>query len=111
MDIFPSNPPNKHMTTVNMISSFDYDPKEKQVVDSTSLSPHEEMYNVIQTLSDDHTVELHLMASDPYHQPYWLEPSLPILDYLSKNFPFDESIMDIMIMNEPIWEDYTTPVQ
>ena len=70
------------------------------------LSPHEEMYNIIQTLFDDHTDELHLVASDPYHLPYWLEPSLPILDYLSDTFPFDESIMEIMSMNEPIWEDH-----
>ena len=64
------------------------------------------MYNVIQTLSDDHTDELHLVASDPYHLPYWLEPSLPILYYLSDNFPSDESIMEIMNMNESIWEDH-----
>ena len=63
---------------------------------------HEAMYNVIQTLSDDHTNELHLVASDPYHLPYWLEPSLPILDYLSQTFPFNESIMEIMSTNEPI---------
>ena len=66
------------------------------------MSLHEEMYNVIQTLSDDHTDELHLMASDPHHLAYWLEPSLPILDYLYENFPSDESIMEIMSTNEPI---------
>ena len=70
------------------------------------LSPHEAMYDTIQTLFDDHTDELHLVVSDPYHLPYWLEPSLPILDYLSENFPFDESIMEIMSMNESIWEDH-----
>ena len=64
------------------------------------------MYNIIQTLSDDHTDEIHLVASDPYHLPYWLEPSLPILDYLSETFPFNESIMEIMNMNESIWEDH-----
>ena len=69
MGIFPSNPPNIDTSTVNMISSFDYDPKEKQIVDSTSLSLHEAMYNVIQTLSDDHTNDLHLVAPDPYHLP------------------------------------------
>ena len=64
------------------------------------------MYNIIQTLSDDHTNDLHLVASDPYHLPYWLEPSLPTLNYLSHTFPFDESIMEIMSTNEPIWEDH-----
>ena len=70
------------------------------------MSLHEEMYNIIQTLSDDHTDELHLVDSNPYHLPYCLEPSLPILDYLSNTFPFDDSIMEIMNTNEPIWEDH-----
>ena len=83
MGIFLSNPPNTERMTVNMISSFDYDTNGKQSVGSTSLSAHEAMYNVIQTLSDDHTNDLHLVASDPYHLPYWLEPSLPTIDYLS----------------------------
>ena len=65
-----------------MNASFDCDPKGKQIVESTSLSPHEEMYNTIQTLFDDHSDDLHLVALDPYHLPYWLEPYLPILDYL-----------------------------
>ena len=60
----------------------------------------------IQTFSDDHTDDLHLVALDPYHLPYWLEPSLPILDYLSKTFPFNESIMEIMNTDDPIWEDH-----
>ena len=62
MGAFPSAPPNTETTTINMISSFGYDPKGKEVVESTSLSPHEAMYNVIQTLSDDHTDGLHLVA-------------------------------------------------
>ena len=64
------------------------------------------MYNVVQSLFDDHTDDLHLVTLDPYHLPYWLEPSLPILDYLSQTFPSDESIMEIMSTNEPIWEDH-----
>ena len=67
---------------MNTIASFDCESKGKQIVKSTSLSPHEEMYNTIQTFFDDHTDDLHLVASDPYHLPYWLEPSLPVLDYL-----------------------------
>ena len=55
------------------------------------------MYDNIQTFSDDHTDDLHLVASDPYHLPYWLEPSLPVLDYLSDTFPSDESIMEIIV--------------
>ena len=70
------------------------------------LSPHEAMYDTIQTLSDDHTDDLHIVASDPCHLPYWSEPSLPVLDYLSETFPFDESIMEIMNTVDPIWEDH-----
>ena len=58
MGIFPSTLPNIDTMMVNMIVSFDYDPKGKQIVDSTSLSMHEEMYKVIPTLSDDHTDDL-----------------------------------------------------
>ena len=61
---------------------------------------------MIQTCSDDHTDDLHLVAFDPYNLPYWLEHSLPVLDYLSETFPFDESIMEIINMNESIWEDH-----
>ena len=67
MGIFSSTPPNTDTVIVNMIASFDSEPKGKQIVESTSLSPHEEMYNIIQNLFDDHTDDLHLVASDPYH--------------------------------------------
>ena len=80
--------------------------RENIFVECTPLILHEEMYNVIQTISGDHSDEFHLMASDPYHLPYWLEPSLPTLDYLPQNFPSDESIMEIMRTIEPIWEDH-----
>ena len=46
------------------------------------------------------------MALDPDHLPYYLEPSLPTLDYLSQNFPSKESIMEIMSVDEPVWEDH-----
>ena len=106
MGIFPSAPPNTDTVIVHMIASFDCEPKGKQVFESTSLSSHEAMYDTIQTFSNDHTDDLHLVASDPYHLPYWLEPSLPVLDYLSDTFPSDESIMEIMSIDESIWEDH-----
>ena len=70
MGIFLSTPPNTDTVTLNMISWLYSEPKGKQIVESTSLSPHEEMYNTIQTLSDDHTNDIHLVASNPYHLPY-----------------------------------------
>ena len=62
MGIFPSTPPNTDTVTVHMIASFDYEPKGKHVVDSTSLSPREAMYDTIQTFFDDHTDDPHLVA-------------------------------------------------
>ena len=41
------------------------------------------MYDVFQYASDVQPDDIHLIAMDPYHFPYWLEPSLPTLDYLS----------------------------
>ena len=73
---------------------------------SSSLGPYEEVYDAVQSASDIHSDDLHLVASYPYHLPYWLEPSLPTLDYLSKNFPSDESMMEIMSAEKYIWEDH-----
>ena len=67
MGIFPSTPPSMDTATVRMIASFDIEPQGKNVIESTSLSLHEAMYVTIQTCSDDHTNEIHLVASDPYH--------------------------------------------
>ena len=48
------------------------------IAESTSLSPFEEIYNVIQATSDP-TINYHmLVASDPYHLPYWLDSPPPI---------------------------------
>ena len=92
MGVFPSTPLSMDSASVHMITSFDCEPKGTHVVESTLLSPHKAMYDTIQTFSDDHTDDLHLVASDPYHLPYWLEPSLPVLDYLSETFPFDKPL-------------------
>ena len=96
MEIFPSTPPSTDTVKIHMIASFDFEPQGTNVVEPTSLIPHEAMYDTIQTFFDDHFDDLHLVASDPYHLPSWLEPSLPVLDYLSETFPSHESIIDIM---------------
>ena len=74
MGIFSlSNPPlDLQEAFVNMISTSTID-KGKSIVDSTSMSPFEEMYHAIQTtiypIINDHL----LVSSDPYHLLYWLE--------------------------------------
>ena len=82
MGMFPS-PPSMEVVTMNMISMIFYSPKGKEVVDSSSLGPYEALYDVVQSVFDVHSDDLHLVASNPYHLPYWLEPSLPTLDYLT----------------------------
>ena len=106
MGIFPSTPPSMDTATVHMIASFDIEPQGTNFVDSTSLSLHEAMYDTIQMCFDDHTDDIHLVASDPYHLLYWLTPSFSVLDHLSVTFPSDESIIEIMNTGEPIWEDH-----
>ena len=69
-----------------MISMTSYSPKVKEVVESSSLGPYEALYDAVQYASDVHFDDLHLVASDPYHLPCWLEPLLPTLDYLSQTF-------------------------
>ena len=106
MGVFPSAPPSMDVATVNMISMISHSPRGKEIVESSSLGPYEALYYVVQSASDIHYNDVHLVASDPYHLPYCLEPSLPTLDYLSQTFPSDESIMEIMSTDEPIWEDH-----
>ena len=106
MGVFPSTPPIIEVATVNMISTTDRSPRGKEVVDSSSLGNYETLYYAGQSTSDVHSDDLHLVASYPYHLPYWLEPSLPTLDNLSQNFPSDEPIIEIMKENEPLWEDH-----
>ena len=65
--ILPSTPPSTDTAIVHMIASFDFEPQGQNVVEFTLLSLHEAMYNTIQTCSDDHTNDIHLVASDPYH--------------------------------------------
>ena len=70
MGVFQSAPYSTETATVNMISTFGYDPKGKKVVESFSLSLHEAVYDAIQSIFDVHSDDLHLVASDPYHLPY-----------------------------------------
>ena len=70
MGVFPSTPSSVEMETVNMIYSFNYDPKGKKVVEASYLNPHEAVYDAIQSVSNVPTYDLHLVASDPYHLPY-----------------------------------------
>ena len=76
MGVFPSTayPSSTEIATVNMISSITSGTsKGKEIFETPSLSPHEALYNAIQYTSDAYVDEQHLVASDPYHLPYWLD--------------------------------------
>ena len=60
------------------------------------------LYDAIQSVFDVHYVDHHLVESDPYHLPYWLDSPLHTLDYISQKFLLDESIMEIMRGDKPI---------
>ena len=45
------------------------------------------------------------MASDPYHLPYWLDPPTS-LDYILYTLPPDESIMELISLEEIPWKDH-----
>ena len=109
MGFFPSiaSPPNTQISTVNMLSSTTCDiSKGKAIVETPSLSPSKALYHCIQSASDAYIDEHHLVASYPYHLPYWLDSPLLTLNYLLNNFPSDESIMEIMSSDESLWEDH-----
>ena len=91
---------------INIISSMTEGmSKGKEIVESSSLSPHEAMYESIQSIFYVYIDDHHLVESDPYHLPYWLDSPLLTLDYLSQTFPSNESIMEIMSLDEYLWDE------
>ena len=76
--------------------------KGKEIVEIPSLSPHEALYDSIQSVSNSYIDDHHLVASYPYHMPYWLDSPHLTLDYLSWIFPSDESIMEVMSLDESL---------
>ena len=106
MVFFPlNNPPHPSpVVSVNMISAMSHETsaKEKSVVDFTPLSNFEEIYQAIQSIVDDSTINDHIVvACDPYHLLYLVRSSpLPSLYYLLQPLPSDESIMEVMYLDE-----------
>ena len=70
MGVLPSAPPSTKVATMNMISTTGHSPRGKEVAESSSLGPYEALYDVIQSASVDHSDDIHMVASDPYHFPY-----------------------------------------
>ena len=113
----PLPPTVHHVATVNMISTMPYQslessdpwivpsPLEFDVLsDTMPLNPAEATYVAIQSASpsSDNT---HLLAPDACSMPSWLDSLSSAIDYISQIFPSDESIMEMLSIDDVPWDD------
>jgi hypothetical protein len=68
------------------------------------LSPAKASYDVIQSTSPS-LDDQHLLASNTYSLPCWLNSLSSAFDDISNIFPPDESIMEMLSINEVPWDD------
>jgi hypothetical protein len=68
--------------------------------DTMPLSPVETSYVSIQSASPS-SDDQHLLAPDSYSMPSWLSSLSSAIDYISPIFPSDESIMEMLSIDEP----------
>jgi hypothetical protein len=119
MGTFPTTlpPTMHHISTVNMISTMPYQslessgpwvvpsPMEFNVLgDTMPLSPVEAAYVAIQSASPS-PGNPHLLAPDAYLMPSWLDSLSSVIDYISQVFPSDESIMEMISIDDIPWDD------
>jgi hypothetical protein len=113
----PLPPTTHHISTVDMISTMAYQSLESSdpwivpsplefdaLGDTMPLSPVETSYVAIQSTSPSSN-DQHLLAPDSYSMPSWLNSLSSVFDYISPIFPSDESIMEILSINELPWDD------
>jgi hypothetical protein len=106
-----------YISAVNMISTMPYQslessdpwivpsPFEFDVLgDTMPLSPAESAYVAIQSTSPSSN-NSHLLAPDAYSVPSWLDSLSSAVDYISQIFPSDESIMEILSIDDLPWDD------
>jgi hypothetical protein len=72
--------------------------------DTMPLSPAETSYIAIESASPS-SDDQHLLAPDIYSMPSWLNSLLSVIDYISKIFPSDESIMEMLRIDDVPWDD------
>ena len=118
MGYFPLSAPTN--TSINMISSMvpqSHESIDPWVVpnlstiellgDTIPLSPTEATYNAIQSVDyNSYSDDVHLVAPDPYFLLSWLSSPPPSFDYISKPFPSDKFIFNIMSLEEVPWKDH-----
>jgi hypothetical protein len=113
----PLPPTTQHITTINMISTMAYQSFElfdpwvvpsllefNPLGDDMPLSPAEASYDDIQYTSPS-LDDQHLLASNTYLLPSWLDSLSSAFDYILWIFPSDESIMEMLGIDEVPWDD------
>jgi hypothetical protein len=68
------------------------------------LIPTEASYVAIQSTSPS-SDDQHLLAPDTYFMPSWLNSLTSAFDYISQIFPSDESIMEMLSIEDVPWDD------
>ena len=69
------------------------------------LRTNEATYDAIQPINFNLDYDdIQLVASDPFSLPSWLGSPPPSFDYLLNNFPLDESIIEVMSLEELPWK-------
>jgi len=114
MVTFPTPLPSttNHISTIDMILTTTYQSLESSdpwivpnplefdaLGDTIPLSPSETSYVAIQSSSHS-SDDQHLLAADNYSMPSWLSSLSSVIDYISPIFPSDESIMEILSIDE-----------
>jgi hypothetical protein len=113
----PLPPTAHHIVVVNMISTMPYQslessdpwivpsPLEFDVLsDTMPLSLAEAVYVAIQSASPSPN-ESNSLAPDAYSMPSWLDSLSSAVDYISHIFPSDESIMEMLSIDDLPWDD------
>jgi hypothetical protein len=119
MGTFPTPLPSTthHISTINMISTMAYQSLESSdpwivpspmefdgLGDTMPLSPTEAAYMAIQSASPS-PKKPHLLALDAYSMPSWLDSLSSAINYISHIFPSDESIMEMLSIDDVSWDD------
>jgi hypothetical protein len=104
----PLHPTSQHITTIDIISTMAYQsyklfypwvvpiPLEFDALgDAMPLSPSKASYNSIQFASPS-LGNRHMLASNTYSLPSWLDSLSSAFDYILRVFPSDESIMEMI---------------
>jgi hypothetical protein len=113
----PLPPTAHHIATVNMISTLPYQslessdpwivpsPLEFDVLgDTMPLSPTKAAYVAIQSASPSSN-NSHSLVPNTYLVPSWLDSLSSAIDYISHIFHSDESIMEMLSIDDLPWDD------